>query len=133
MAKKTENTERTYSAEIMSVHGVELSKKEQLALTIGDNSTAIDAEAENGSFVITDIKGYVVLGIHNEKANGDKDYTKYVILTENGNYSTGSESFMNTFINIFNQMEGEKDWGIEVIRKPSKNYNGKYFLSCTVV
>ncbi len=133
MAKNTENTERTYSAKILSSHGVELTKKEQLALTIGDNSVALDAEAENGSFVITNIRGYVVLGIHNDKANGDKDYTKYIILTDNGNYSTGSESFMNTFIDIFENMEDETDWGIEVIRKPSKNYNGKYFLSCTVV
>lgn len=133
MAKKTENTERTYSAQITATYGVELTKKEQLALTIGDNSVALDAEAENGSFVITGIRGYAVLAIHNDKANGDKDYTKYIILTENGNYSTGSESFMNTFIDIFENMEGEADWGIEVIRKPSKNYNGKYFLSCTVV
>lgn len=133
MAKNTENTERTYSAKILSSYGVELSKKEQLALTIGDNSVALDAEAENGSFVITNIRGYVVLGIHNDKANGDKDYTKYIILTDNGNYSTGSESFMNTFIDIFENMEDETDWGIEVIRKPSKNYNGKYFLSCAVV
>lgn len=133
MAKKTESTERTYSAQIVEAHGVELSKKEQLALTIGDNSVALDAEAENGSFVITGIRGYAVLAIHNDKATGDKDYVKYIIITENGNYSTGSESFMNTFIDIFENMEGESDWGIEVIRKPSKNYNGKYFLSCTVV
>lgn len=133
MAKNTESTERTYSAQIVETYGVELSKKEQLAITIGDNSLALDAEAENGSFVITNIRGYVKVAIHNDKANGDKDYTKYIILTDNGNYSTGSESFMNTFIDIFTQMKGETDWGIEVIRKPSKNYNGKYFLSCTVV
>lgn len=134
MAKKTESTERTYSAQIVETYGVELSKKEQLAITIGDNSLALDAEAEGGPFVITGIRGYVKVAIHNDKAKGDdKDYSKYIILTENGNYSTGSESFMNTFIDIFENMEGETDWGIEVIRKPSKNYNGKYFLSCTVI
>lgn len=127
---------RGYSATIAEVVGVELTKKQIVAITTSDASIALDAYVEeNGEFVINDIAGYVTVNIHNEKANGDKDYTKYIILTKNGeSYSTGSESFMNTFADIVSDMEGESEaWGVKVIRKPSKNYSGKYFLTCAIV
>lgn len=127
---------RGYSATIAEVVGVELTKKQIVAITTSDASIALDAYVEeNGEFIINDIAGYVVVNIHNEKANGDKDYTKYIILTNNGeSYSTGSESFMDTFADIVTDMEGETEsWGVKVLRKPSKNYSGKYFLTCAIV
>lgn len=125
---------RGYSAEITEVVGLDLTKKQIVAITTADDSLPLDATAEQGEFEINNILGYVKVAIHNEKANGDKDYTKYIILCEDGtSYSTGSESFMNTFITIFNQMEGEDDWGIRVLRKPSKNFSGKYFLTCAII
>lgn len=125
---------RGYSAEITEVVGLDLTKKQIVAITTADDSLPLDATAEQGEFEIDDILGYVKVSIHNEKANGDKDYSKYIILCADGtSYSTGSESFMNTFISIFNQMEGEKDWGIKVLRKPSKNFSGKYFLTCAII
>ena len=45
-----------------------------------------------------------------------------------------TESFMNTFDDIMDNMEGEiEPWGVKVLRKPSKNYTGKYFLTCAIV
>jgi hypothetical protein len=127
---------RGYSATIEEVVGVELTKKQIVAITTSDASTPLDAYVEeNGEFIINDIAGYVKVAIHNEKANGDKDYSKYIILTNSGeSFSTGSESFMNTFADIISDMEGEtEEWGVKVLRKPSKNYSGKYFLTCAIV
>lgn len=127
---------RGYSAEITEVVGLDLTKKQIVAITTSDTSLPLDAYVEeHGEFEIENISGYVKVQIHNEQAKGeDKDYAKYIILTDDGeSYSTGSESFMNTFINIFENMEGEDDWGIKVLRKPSKNFSGKYFLTCAVI
>ena len=127
---------RGYSATIEEVVGVELTKKQIVLITTADDSTPLDAYVEqNGEFIIDDIAGYVKVAIHNEKAKGDKDYSKYIILTNSGeSFSTGSESFMNTFANIISDMEGESEpWGVKVFRKPSKNYSGKYFLTCAIV
>ena len=127
---------RGYSATIEDVVGVELTKKQIVAITTSDDSTPLDAYVEeNGEFIINNIAGYVRVAIHNEQAKGDKDYDKYIILTNSGeSYSTGSESFMNTFADIMDNMEGETEaWGVKVLRKPSKNYSGKYFLTCAIV
>lgn len=127
---------RGYSATIEEVVGVELTKKQIVAITTSDASTPLDAYVEeNGEFIINDIAGYVKVAIHNEKANGDKDYSKYIILTNSGeSFSTGSESFMNTFADIVSEMDGvTEEWGVKVLRKPSKNYSGKYFLTCAIV
>ena len=127
---------RGYSATIEEVVGVELTKKQIVAITTSDVSTPLDAYVEeNGEFIINNIAGYVRVAIHNEQGKGDKDYDKYIILTNSGeSYSTGSESFMNTFADIMDNMEGEKEeWGVKVLRKPSKNYSGKYFLTCAIV
>lgn len=132
---------RGYKAEIKEVVGITLTAKEKIALTVSDSSIALDAYLEeNGEFDINNIKGMVTISVHNEKAKGDKDYDKYIIVAEDGTmYSTGSASFVDTFLEIFDTMmeakaNGEVDtWGVHVFRRPSKNYTGKYFLTCSVI
>lgn len=76
--------------------------------------------------------GFVVLDVHNEKSE-DKDYVKYVIEDANGTlYATGSDSFINSFMEIDSEMNGEP-YEIQVYKRESKNYKGKHFLTCTIV
>ena len=56
-----------------------------------------------------------------------------VIVDEDGtSYLTGSENFMANFLSIAEEMEGEP-FEVEVYRKPSKNFNGKDFLTCKLI
>lgn len=79
-------------------------------------------------------KGHVVCEIHNEKSD-NKDYKKYIIFDQQGQtYITGSESFMKELKVVVEAMMGETEqWYLKVVQIPSKNYNGRNFLTCTVV
>lgn len=114
----------------------ELSAKERIALK--DTTAAIhldEATAQAGADgVIINVAAYAVLDIHNDKSD-DKDYKNYILMDNEGRtYVTGSTSFWNSFMNIYNEMAGEdEEWSIRAYRRPSKNYSGKDFLTCAIV
>jgi len=122
-----------YSATIKS-SSQELTKKERIQLADTSNAVQLDKACEGASIVINpDL--WAILQIHNEKSD-NKDYEVYIIVDEGGvKYTTSSEAFWTTFINIYNEMkdETEEDWAIEVYHKDSKNYVGKQFITCSVV
>ena len=84
--------------------------------------------------VVIDPDFYVVLDVHNEKAK-DKDYKKYIIVDKAGNkYITGSESLMRSFVDIMDEMkDSDEEFQVEVYRMPSKNFQGRDFLTCSIV
>ena len=114
----------------------ELTAKERIALkdTTGavhlDKAT-VDAGEEG---IIIKPAMYAVLDIHNYKSD-DKDYKNYILADADGKtYVTGSQSFWNAFMNIYEEMEDEdEDWSIRVYRRPSKNYSGKDFITCSIL
>ena len=80
--------------------------------------------------------GYVVLDIHNDRAT-NPDYFNYVIIDQTGKkFVTGSDSFWNSFRNIWDELadleEDGENYTITIYKKESKNYKGKYFLSCSL-
>lgn len=121
-----------FTAEIIN-SSKELSKKEKVQLKDTKDCTKMDERLNSeGSFEI-DVDGFVTLSIHNELARGDKDYEQMIILAKDGNkYITGSKSFMSAFQSIYEEMEGE-DITIKVYALPSKNYQGKSFMTCSLV
>lgn len=94
-----------------------------------------DVVKENEPLAIEPI-GYVVLSVHNDKSD-NPDYDQYVILSADGSkYVTGSDSFFTSFINIWNELggiESDEAWMISVYKKPSTNFKGKFFLTCSVI
>lgn len=87
--------------------------------------------------VTIDFRDYIIVDIHNDRAKSEnKDYVKYIIVDKNGEkYGTGSNSFWSAFMEIYEEMidAGEKDFQIKVFRRPSKNYAGKDFITCTLI
>lgn len=77
---------------------------------------------------------WVVLSIHNGKLE-KPDYNNYVLIDDDGNkYVTGSESFWSSYIEIYREMEEENEpYEVKIYRVPSKNYNGKDFITCSIV
>ena len=77
---------------------------------------------------------WAILNIHNDKAE-PQDYENYILMDMNGEkYVTGSQSFWNSFMEIYEEMAQEdEDWGVKVYRMPSKNYAGRDFLTCAII
>lgn len=81
---------------------------------------------------------FVLLHITNDKAkDGNTEYDQFVIVASDGErYLTGSESFITSFRDIWEEMDGfdENDpWILSIYKKESKNRAGKYFLTCSLV
>lgn len=111
----------------------ELSARERISLKDTTNAIRLDEALGEGDVTITPV-GYAILGIHNEKAD-DKDYENYIILDKSGTkYVTGSSSFWSSFIEIYEEMQAEnEEYSILAYRVESKNYKGKYFLTCSIL
>lgn len=110
-----------------------LTGKEKVMVKDFTNAISID-EATNEYSLKIIVDNVVTCDVHNPSAE-DKDYKKFVIIDTNGNkYTTGSENCIATLIDILRDMEGEEEeFSIEFYKKPSKNYKGKYFLTCSIV
>lgn len=125
----------SYKVEIQEASKA-FSKRETIKIKDVSNAVKFDEIAEGSPVVITPA-AYAVLLVHNDKSE-NKDYPLYIILDKDGNkYMTGSESFWNSFIDIWEEMtEGvdePEEFEIEVYKKDSKNYKGKKFLTCSIV
>ena len=138
MAKKnTETKASNYTATIIE-SSREFSAKERVMFKdLGNAESMIDyarAAIEQGAKATIDVADFAVISIHNE-ATDDVDYTNYLLIDKNGNkYYTGSESFWNSFKNIYNEMkDSDEEWGIELNLLPSKNYKGKEILTCSLI
>ena len=127
-----------YTATVREV-SKDITVKEKIMLKDTSNAISIDALTQEASFnnekVLIDVDYYAILDIHNEKSD-NKDYINFIIVDKSGNkYVTGSESFITTFTDIYNEMKGagEENITIEIYRKESKNYKGKDFITCSIV
>ena len=114
----------------------ELTAKERIKSKDLSNSQNLDALTQNEDSVIIDYDYHVILDIHNEKSKDRTDYQNVVVVDKAGNkFNTGSNSFITALEEIIDEMAdaGEENIQIEVYRKPSKNYKGKDFITCSVI
>lgn len=121
-----------YSVQVKEV-SKELTHKERVQITDLTDCVKLDKATQEGA-VLIDLDFYAVLEVHNEKSD-DKVYESYVIADKNGTrYSTGSKSFFNNLVDICEEMEdSDEEWQIKAYRKPSKNREGKDFITCSIV
>lgn len=110
----------------------ELSAKERIRIKDTTDVVKLDEATQDGAIIINPAM-YAVLDIHNEKSD-NVDYKNYIVVDKDGTkYVTGSDSFWSSFMNIYEEMDGEQEeWGIKVYRAPSKNYKGKDFITCSI-
>lgn len=122
-----------FSAKIIET-SKELTKKQEVMLKQLTDAIKLDKATSFEEDVIIDVDSYAVLSVHNDKAE-DPDYTTYVIVDKNGQkYTTGSPSFWSAFMDIFNDMAGSgEEWQLKVFKLPSRNREGKDFITCTII
>lgn len=126
------NVETNYSVEIVE-SSMELNARAKIILKDTSDAYKLDALVGEDAVVITPVD-YAILAIHNDKAD-DPDYKNYLIIDKDEHkYVTGSNSFWNSFINIYKEMKAEgEDFEVKIYKLPSKNYNGKSFITCSLV
>ena len=112
----------------------ELSAKEKIMIKDTSDAIKLDDVVKESDLIITP-DYYAIIDIHNEKSD-TKDYKKIVIVDVDGTkYTTGSTPFITTFEDIVEEMEdaSEVDYQIKIYPKESKNYKGKYFITCSII
>lgn len=113
----------------------ELSARERIKIKDTTNAIKLDGvDPEEKLVFFPDY--YAILEIENDKADTkDKKYNQFVVVDKSGTkYVTGSKSFFESFIDIYNEMKEETEpYEIEVYKMPTKNYTGKYFITCSIV
>ncbi len=113
----------------------ELSAKEKIMLKDMSDAIKLDDEVKEQALIIKP-DFYAIINVHNEKSD-TKDYTKIVLVdkTSGNKYTTGSMPFITTFEDIVAEMAdaGEEDYELKVYAKESKNYKGKYFITCSII
>lgn len=125
-----------YKATVQEV-SKEITVAERIKFKDTSDAIGLDtATQDNFGELVVDIDYYGVLNVHNEKAEGDKDYQQYVFVSTDGTkYVTGSESCWTSFLDIMSELfeAGIKEMpSIKFYRKDSKNYKGKQFLTCSL-
>lgn len=112
----------------------EVTKKEMLQLKDLTDAVRLDqATQEHGSVMIYNIQNMVKMFLVSDDPKNPQEYAKTVITDTEGNrFVTGSESFARRAWEIADDMAGD-EFGLKVYRRPSKNYPGREFLSCSVI
>lgn len=117
----------------------DLTAREKIKFKDTSDAISLDTfsktEGFDGETPVLEPAGYVVLEVHNDKAQGDPDYDQFVIIDTMGNkFVTGSDSFYRAFKNIWDELKDDPEpWQIKINRKQSKNYTGKEFITCSLV
>lgn len=111
-----------------------LNGKERVAIKDISNAVKLDSVVtpDNKFEIIPDYTA--ILNVHNENAE-NKDYNIFVIVAKDGTkYITSSNSFISSFNGIAEEMADEdEEWGILVHKIESKNFKGRYFLTCSII
>ena len=114
-----------------------LSARERIRIKDTSNARKLDEVVVfGGDKVVINPALFAVLSVHNDKSE-NKDYEVYVIVDHDGTkYVTGSESFYSAFRDIWDEVKAEDDgdeFSLEVYKVESKNYKGKYVLTCSIM
>lgn len=132
------SNESNFSAAITEASR-ELTPRERVMFKDTQNALSMNEMAENAvkageKAIISDVKDYVVIKVHNEKSE-DVDYDNFIVIDKDGNkYVTGSTSFWNAFKAIWDELKDETEpWGIQLNLIPSKNYAGRNVLTCSLI
>lgn len=133
MTQKKETVKTNYNVTIVST-SKELTARERIMMKDTSNAVKLDEAVQIDTPLVVQPVGYAELTIHNEKSD-NKDYQNYIIIDKEGHkFVTGSASFWESFMEIWEEMDGEEEeFQIEIYKKESKNYKGKHFLSCSII
>lgn len=129
-----------YSATVIEASR-ELTAREKVKYKDTSDCVKLDEalSGEQGNYLVITPTMFVIVEVNNEKSE-QKTYSQYIIEDEDGTkYITGSDSFFDTFSDIWSDMTDEEGnsidgepWQLKIFKKDSKNYKGKQFITCSL-
>lgn len=129
-----------YSATVIEASR-ELTPREKVKYKDTSDCVKLDEalSGEQGNYLVITPIMFVIVEVNNEKSE-QKTYSQYIIEDEDGTkYITGSDSFFDTFSDIWSDMTDEEGnsidgepWQLKIFKKDSKNYKGKQFITCSL-
>lgn len=129
-----------YSATVIEASR-ELTPREKVKYKDTSDCVKLDEalSGEQGNYLVITPIMFVIVEVNNEKSE-QKTYSQYIIEDEDGTkYITGSDSFFDTFSDIWSDMTDEdgnsidgEPWQLKIFKKDSKNYKGKQFITCSL-
>lgn len=124
---------QNYYCKILESNGEFDAYERVMCKDLGDAIPLDEATAQEP--VVIEYAKHLILGIHNEKAE-DKDYEKCVVIDPDGRkFVCGSDTFRRELENIVDELSDAgitSGFSIRVYRKPSSNYKGKEFITCSL-
>ena len=128
--------EKDYKAKV-AYSSRELTAREKIALVskMSDAVKLDDVVTPEAGLILSPLY-YAVVDVHNEKSE-NKDYTVLLLVdTDNQVYTTSSSSVMKELDNINDEMTdaGEEfgTYDIKIVKRESKNYKNKFFMTATI-
>lgn len=120
-----------YSAKIVE-SSKELSAKERIMAKESASALKLD-NVINDEAIRIKVAFWAVIHVESDKSESG-EYEKYIVVDSDGvKYCTSSKSFWNKFINMWMELGDESyDTTFVIFKKPSRNYNGKSFITCTI-
>ena len=131
-----------YKVEVLSSSFEKMRGSDKLRYSaFGDmNSIGNDLVPNKGDKYELDVIGFVDFAVHNDHAEGEKDYNTLVLILEDGEcVTTSSNPFRESFMNIYDCLSADfKEDGIEnpvyrilASRRVTKDNKGTY-MTCSV-
>lgn len=123
MARTDYNAKVTYSK-------LELTAREKIAIKDFETATKLN-DIIKAEPIILPIKNVVKVEVHNEHSQQNKDYSVFIIVTEdNKTYRTGSESFFDSYVDIIDELadmgEDTSVVKFKLYKQSSKNFDGDF-------
>lgn len=123
-----------YKVTIRETSETALTARERILLKDTTNAIKLDDIVSADEHKTIKPVKYAVLDVETSKAEFGT-YQQFLIIDADGTkYVTGSPSFWSAFCDIWNDMDGSgEEYEIDVYKLKSKNYAGKYFLTCSII
>lgn len=122
----------------------ELNVKERIAAKDKGNSISVDkVVTPSKSLVLENIESFVVVhavDVDETTGNVENEFSYVIISADSEKYYTGGVSIINQLIDYDTEIKAEEletgteiPYGIEIFKKPSKKFEGKYYITCNII
>ena len=124
-----------YKAKVVS-SWKELSVKEKIAYKETDSFDKLDEIVQPDASLVIGLVNYITIHVENPKAER-QEYNQYVLVADDGNcYVTSSDNFADSMSSMLDEISDAGDdigdWKVKIYKRESKNFKGKYVLTCAI-
>ena len=112
----------------------DLTAKERISVKDFGKAIKIDEIVGPDDGLVIDVGYSCLVHVENDYSE-NKTYDVFVLVDKAGNkYVSSSKHLVDAYFNIVDEMkDSDEEYQINIYKLESKNYKGKYFLTCEIV